>query len=129
MNLCLTCSPQEYLPISKSWNYTIVLPVSMLGHPDWKDITSEFTSVYITGFSARDAVSAKAQVTGRLLSPVGDRIDFTHIAPDVDSTPDTFIAVLSTVVVCMVVFGLGLFGFTVWSRRQNQFGSSAGLLR
>ena len=23
MNLCLTCSPQEYLPISKTWNYTV----------------------------------------------------------------------------------------------------------
>ena len=57
------------------------------------------------GFSARDAVAAKTQATGRLLSPVGDRIGFTHIPPDVEPTPDTFVAVLSTAVVCMVVFG------------------------
>ena len=57
------------------------------------------------GFSARDALSAKAQVTGRVLAPVGDRIGFTHIAPDVQPDPDTFVAVLSTIVVCMVVFG------------------------
>ncbi|XP_043218095.1 snake venom 5'-nucleotidase-like [Amphibalanus amphitrite] len=129
MNLCLNCTPQEYLPISKSWNYTVALPVSMVDHPYWKDITDQFTGLLVTGFSARDAISAKAQVTGRILSPVGDRIDFTHIAPDVDPTDDTFIAVLSTVIVCMVVFGLGLFGFNVWSRRQNQFGSTTALLR
>ena len=50
-------------------------------------------------------MAAKAQATGRLLSPVGDRIGFTHIPPDVEPSPDTFVAVLSTVVVCMVVFG------------------------
>ena len=67
-----------------------------------RQLTVRFTAA---GFSARDALSAKAQVTGRVLSPVGDRIGFTHIAPDVQPESDTFVAVLSTVVVCMVVFG------------------------
>ncbi|XP_037069189.1 uncharacterized protein LOC119090473 [Pollicipes pollicipes] len=129
MNLCLTCPEQRYMAISPEWNYTIAVPATLLKDSAWADVTSQFFDIRVTDFTARDAVALMVNRTGRLLAPVGDRIRFTHINPDAEGGGDTFVTVLVTIVICMIVFGLAIFGFIAWSRRYSRHGSSIGLVR